>query len=160
MRYTSNNSFGTIAAGGNGQGTNSNQLYEPIGIHFDAISNSLFIANFGANNVVRWTLGASNWEIIAGNENGTSSTTSTGFSRTTNVVLDPMGNVYIVDYGNHRVQFFSVGERNGTTIAGMTGMIGSNATLFNFPFSMTLDNQLNLYVSDRNNNRVQKFMRY
>jgi len=37
---------------------------------------------------------------------------------------------------------------------------GVNATLLNYPASVKLDNQLNLYVSDRYNHRTQKFMRY
>ena len=160
MRYFSNASFGTVVAGGSGTGINNTQLSFPIGIHFDLISNSLLIANYGANNIVRWTLGAANWELIVGNENGISGSTSTGLRLPIDVILDPMGNSYVVDFNNQRIQFFPVGERNGTTIAGITGISGANATLLNFPASVALDNQLNLYVSDSLNHRIQKFMRY
>ena len=160
MCYSSNALFGTVVAGGNGQGINNTQLYSPFGIHLDVISNSLLIANYEANNTVRWRLGASNWELIFGNENGTSGSTSTDLGRPRDITLDPMGNSYVVDFDNQRIQFFSVGERNGRTIAGITRSIGSNATLLNYPNSVALDNQLNLYVSDNLNHRVQKFMRY
>ena len=161
MRYSSYNaSFGTVVAGGNGQGKNSNQLYSPIGIHLDVLSNSLLIANYGANNTVRWTLDASNWEIVAGHYDGTVGNTSAGLQLPIDLTLDPMGNCYVADYFNHRIQFFPVGERDGRTIAGITGIWGVNATLLNYPASVKLDNQLNLYVSDRYNHRVQKFMRY
>ena len=160
MRYSSNASFGTVVAGGNGQGRNNTQFYSPIGIHLDVLSNSLLIATFLGNNIVRWTLGASNWEIVAGHYDGTIGNTPAGLDSPIDVTLDPMGNCYVADYDNQRIQFFSVGERNGTTIAGVTDVRGTSATLLDRPASVKLDNQLNLYVSDRFNHRVQKFMRY
>ena len=71
-----------------------------------------------------------------------------------------MGNIYVVDRDNRRIQFFLSGQSNGKTIAGITGITGVNASLFNNPVSVVLDTQLNLYVSDYSNHRVQKFMRY
>ena len=68
-----------------------------------------------------------------------------------------MGNVYVADTGNHRVQFYFAGQSNGTTIAG-TGISGTNATSLNSPWSLALDSQLNLYVADTNNHRIQKFL--
>jgi hypothetical protein len=52
------------------------------------------------------------------------------------------------------------GQSVGTTIAGITSVVGGNSTLLNMPYSLTLDNQLNLYVADTGNYRVQKFLRY
>ena len=160
MRYSSNTAFGTVAGGGNGPGISNTQLYYPMGIHFDSISNSLLIANIVANNIVRWTLGTLNWQIVAGNQNGTSGNTSIGLQSPIDVTLDPMGNSYVLDSDNQRIQLFLAGERDGRTIAGVTGLVGSNATLLNYPSSIALDNQLHLYVSDSTNHRVQKFMRY
>ena len=160
MRYSFNAAFGTVVAGGNGPGISNTQLFYPMGIHFDAISNSLLIANYVANNIVRWTLGTLNWQIVAGNQNGTSGNTSIGLQSPIDVTLDPMGNSYVLDSDNQRVQLFLAGERDGRTIAGVTGLVGSNATLLNYPSSIALDNQLHLYVSDSTNHRVQKFMRY
>ncbi|CAF5035119.1 unnamed protein product, partial [Rotaria magnacalcarata] len=52
------------------------------------------------------------------------------------------------DTSNHRIQFFSAGQRNGTTIAGVTAVQGNTDNLLNNPRSIALDNQLNLYVAD------------
>ena len=104
MRYSSNAAFGTVVAGGNGPGISNTQLFYPMGIHFDAISNSLLIANYVANNIVRWTLGTLNWQIVAGNQNGTSGNTSIGLQSPIDVTLDPMGNSYVLDSDNQRVQ--------------------------------------------------------
>ena len=143
---------GTIVAGNSTGGMNAAQLNGALGIYFDEISKSMFIANYLGNNVVRWTLGASNWTLIAGDFNGASGQTANRFNQSTDVILDPMGNVYVTDGSNNRVQFFLANEyeSNGTTIA----------SLLNFPISLVLDSQLNLYVSDWLNHRVQKYLRY
>ena len=71
-----------------------------------------------------------------------------------------MGNLYVADRNNHRIQLFMNGQLEGITIAGITSTIGSNSTLLTVPWSVALDNQLNLYVADSANHRVQKFLRY
>lgn len=160
MRYSSNTASGDIIAGDNFAGLNPSQLSYPYGFHFDPLTNSLLIANAGGNNILRWRIGASNWTLVAGSSIGSSGNTATLLSEPSDVLLDPMGNMYVVDMGNHRIQFFSSDQTNGVTIAGSTSLSGDNATLLNAPSTLTLDNQLNLYVVDQSNNRIQKFIRY
>ena len=160
MSYSPGIMNGTLLLGDQGQGTNSTQLYTPIGLYYDEFSNSLVIANFRAHNIVRYVFGASGWTLAAGNMNGTAGNSSTSLAGPTDMVFDPMGNMYVADRNNHRIQFFSAGEMNGTTIAGINQTPGSNATLLNTPWALELDSQLNLYVADTNNNRIQKFLRY
>jgi len=71
-----------------------------------------------------------------------------------------MGNRYVVDRSNTRVQFFLAGQTEGRTIAGVTGVGGLNSTLLTGPYGTIVDNQLNLYVADGWGHRVQKFLRY
>ncbi|CAF5030639.1 unnamed protein product [Rotaria sp. Silwood1] len=158
-RYPYESSWGTVVAGGNGYGYNNTQLSNPVGLYFDSSTNSLLIANKDAHNIVRWVLGASNWTLVAGSNNGIQGTTSTLLSFPNDVILDSMGNIYVADGGNSRVQFFLAGQSNGTTIAGVTATPGGNAILLSSPSSLVLDRQLNLYVSDTGNQRVQKFTR-
>lgn len=160
VRYPNNAVSGDIIAGNNLSGLGPSQLSYPYGFHFESLTNSLLIANTGGNNIVRWRIGASNWTLVAGSSNGLSGSTATLLSGPTDVLLDPMGNMYVVDMGNHRIQFFSSDQTNGVTIAGSAGLSGVNATLLNLPSTLTLDNQLNLYVVDQSNNRIQKFCRY
>ena len=68
-----------------------------------------------------------------------------------------MGNLYVVDINNHRIQFFLAGHSTGLMVAGVSG---SSATLLLYPFSVALDSQLNIYVADTSHERVQKFLRY
>jgi len=153
MRYQYGISVGNVIAGGHGYGSNTSQLSTPYGLYFDAFSNSLIISNAEMPRIVWWRIGDYNGTIVVGND-------STSFNNLHGVNLDPMGNIYVADTGNHRIQFFLYGQTLGRTIAGITGVYGTNMTLLNQPFWVTLDKQLNLYVSDQWNHRVQMFKRY
>jgi DNA-binding beta-propeller fold protein YncE len=150
----------TLALGGNGQGTANNQLNSPMGLYFDVLSNSLYIANNNAHNILRWMMNATTWTLIAGNANGQFGPTSIMLYSPTDITFDYMDNLYVTDNGNNRIQFFLSGEFNATTIAGITGVYSSTAYTLAGPQSVTLDSNLNLYVADSGNNRVQKFQRY
>ncbi|CAF4258591.1 unnamed protein product, partial [Rotaria sordida] len=160
MAYSSGASSGSLVAGGNGIGLNNTQLYNSSSIYFDSSSNSLIIANRYAHNIVRWTLGDTQWILIAGSTNGTQGSSSTLLTSPFGVTLDPMENVYVADTSNHRIQLFMAGQLTGITIAGSVGVRGNDSNLLWAPYAVALDSQLNLYVADRNNNRVQKYLRY
>jgi hypothetical protein len=146
----------TVFAGGNGQGTNEIQLDTPVGLYFDSLSNSLVIVNYGANNIVRWAIGDNYWTLLAGSINGTAGNTMTLMPGDTDATFDPMGNMYVADRNNQRIQLFMNRQSNGIIIAGVTGVSGANATLFNMPWSVKLDSQLNLYVADANRSSYTK----
>jgi sugar lactone lactonase YvrE len=160
MAYTLSSTVGTLAAGGNGNGTSTSQLSNPRGLHFDSTTNSLFIANPGANNVVQWVIGASSWTLVAGSISGSSGSGSTTLNNPWDVTLDPTGNIYVADRYNYRIQYFLAGQTNGTTIAGVFGVLGTSSQYLNEPLSVALDSQLNVYVADSQNSRIQKFARY
>ncbi|CAF1428731.1 unnamed protein product [Adineta steineri] len=160
MQYLLNASSGTVAAGGNGAGPGITQLAYPYGLTFDSSTNSLLIANAQTNCIVRWVLGASSWTLVIGSPTGLSGNTSTLLNQPIGITLDPMGNIYVADSGNHRIQFFFAGQSNGITIAGVTGSPGIGQNQLFSPYWVIVDNQLNLYVSDTFNNRVQFFSHY
>ena len=160
MRYTEGTNTGVLVAGGNGRGNNTNQLNFPTVIYFESSSNSLIIANTDSNNIVRWRIGDSNWTLVTGSLNASRGNSPSSLDRPHGLTVDPMGNLYVADSFNRRVQFFPAGHIEGRTIAGITGVFGFNATLLYVPYSVALDNQLNLYVVDNASNRVQKFLRY
>lgn len=47
----------------------------------------------------------------------------------------------------------------GSTVAGITGMLGNASNKLNLPWDVVVDWSYTLYVSDRTNYRVQKFLR-
>ena len=151
---------GTVVAGGNGPGTSIIQLSNPRGLQYWSLSNSLVIANTNAQNIVRWILGASSWTVVAGSSSGLSGNTSLLFQDPPDVTLDSMGNIYVADEHNQRIQLLLSDQLNGTTIAGDTGTSGSSSLLFDGPCAVAIDNEFNLYVADIYNHRVQKFIHY
>lgn len=160
MGYASGATSGTLMAGGNGCGSSSTQLCSPVGLQFDASSNSLFISNFEKHTIVRWVVGASNGMTIIGSY-GISGLSSVLLNAPTGLVLDSMNNIYVADTFNHRIMLFMSGQNNGTTIAGNSlGISGNDLASLSNPFWVSIDAQLNLYVSDRDNQRVIKFFRY
>jgi len=52
------------------------------------------------------------------------------------ITMDALGNLYVVDRYNSRIQFFSYGQTNGTTIIGKTGVTGNSTTTFDTPLSI------------------------
>ena len=157
MRYLSGATSGTVVAGGNGAGLSNNQLNNPRGVFYDASTTSLLIANNRGHSILRWVIGASTWTLVTGSSTGTVGSTALLLSYPTDVVLDSQGNMYVSDEGNHRIQFYRSGQSNGTTVAGVTAISGSTALLLYTPSSVTIDNQFNIYVTDYNNYRVQRF---
>ena len=84
---------------------------------------------------------------------------------TPNKLYSPVGlyydeinqDLYISNEGAHTIMKWHIGDTNGTVIAGVSGVLGSNATLLNCPYGITLDQWKNLYVADYSNNRIELF---
>ena len=160
MCYAYGASSVTMVAGTGSGGNSFTQLDGPATVHFDSPTQSLIIVDVVYRRVVRWPLGATNWSLIAGDKTGVAGTNATQLNNPIGITMDPMGNFYVADYANTRIQLFLAGQFEGITIAGRTGVPGSNASLLMYPYSMKLDNQLNLYVADSGNHRIQRFLRY
>ena len=159
VRYFCNGTSEIVAGGTTCEYAKAEICY-PTGLHFEAATNSVIMSDYTRNSVVRWIIGTSEWIRLAGNVSSTSGNTSAELNHPEGLAVDVIGNLYVPDSSNHRIQFFPVGQLDGLTIAGVTGLSGSNASLLSVPMEVTVDNQLNLYVSDTNNHRVQKFLRY
>jgi M6 family metalloprotease-like protein len=90
---------------------------------------------------------------------GISGTGTGQFTQPRGVAVDAGGNVYVVEYGNNRVQKFT---STGTFITkwGRNGGDGSSGTAtgqFYHPEGIAVDSSGNIYVADTGNNRIQKF---
>jgi DNA-binding beta-propeller fold protein YncE len=69
------------------------------------------------------------------------------------VAVDSIGNVYVADTSNHRMQKFSAG---GAFLL-QWGSSGSGNGQFASPIRVAVDGSNNVYVVDASNNRIQKF---
>ena len=70
---------------------------------------------------------------------------------------DKYGNIYIADNINRRVQKWEPGATSGITVAGGVGYGAVNNRMVSSPFGVAVDTLGNVYVSDRDLNRVQKW---
>ena len=158
MRFSMNVPIGTVVAGGNGQGTGNTQLNYPNRAFFDIYSDSIFITNTASHNVIQWVLGQNTWLLVAGSASFSPGNTAALLSFPIGVVVDHMKNIYVADTENHRIQLFLANSSIGITIAGLTGNAGSTSDSLSFPHALCIDSQMNLYVADTLNERVQKFL--
>ena len=75
------------------------------------------------------------------------------------IVVDPQGDLYIADRGNHRIRKIT-SDGVVTTLAG-SGQVGATdgagpKASFNFPSGLALDSDGNLYVADTENQLLRK----
>jgi hypothetical protein len=147
-------------SGDGGQATNA-ELSRPWGIAFD-VANNLYIADYGNNRVRKVnTLGIIT--TVAGkgtfNYSGDGGQATAAGLNTVGVVLDTLGNLYIVD--NNRIRKVNT-LGIITTVAGngASGYIGdggqATAAELNSPLAVALDAGGNLYISDELNNCIRK----
>ena len=146
------NSAGTIVpvAGNNVSGALPYMLSSPQGI-FVHTNFTLFVADMGNNRIQQFEAGDTNGTTAAGN----TSSPRVFLNRPTAVVLDGSDFLFIVDSGNNRI----VGSdtRGFRCVAGCSNVSGSAANQLQYPRSLSFDSDGNIYVTDVNNSRVQKF---
>lgn len=109
QRVTLDGSMNTITvAGGNGPGTNSNQLNYPVGVYFSKNTNAIYIAEELNYRITRWYIGATSGVIIAG-KNGQSGISPMLLYHPTHITVSSNETfLYIADTYNNRVQRFQL----------------------------------------------------
>ncbi|CAF0878391.1 unnamed protein product [Adineta steineri] len=133
-------------AGGNGQGSESNQLDQPSGIYIDNDDQSIYIADTYNHRIVRWEFGADNGEIVAGG-NGRGGEINQ-FSYPIDVILDKDKKYLIIcDYGNGRVVRWSRHDTHNQQILIHNSLCQG----------LAMDNNGDLYFSDEGRDSVRRF---
>ncbi len=151
---------------GDGGLKDSATFRNPSGLCFDA-SGNLYILEW-YNDVVRRidkTTGivstvAGSGAGGYGGDNGPATTAN--MERPSGICMDPAGNIFIADYGNHRIRRVDAVTNIITTFAG-DGTAGSSgddglaiAAKLNYPNSVCSDSAGNIFISDFGNNRIRK----
>ncbi len=90
---------------------------------------------------------------------GDVSTWAEGFGSAAGMALDGSGNLFVADYGNHRIARVSssgvVSTYAGTGVQGSTEG-PANVAQFSFPAAVVVDRVGNVYVSDEGNQTIRK----
>ena len=140
-----------IIAGNGTSGSASNTLNDPRGIFVDNRSN-LYVADCHNDRIQLFAPGQSNGTTLLGS--GASGTI--GISCPNSVVLDADGHLFAVEFTYNRI--IGWGPNGYQCIAACSGSSGSSADDLDRPFALYFDSYGNIFVSDVNNNRIQKFL--
>jgi len=141
-----------------GVGALPGQVWHPTGVAVDSRGN-VYISDHGSSRVQMldvttgtWTV----WGLTDGTGNPIKGTSPGEFNWPQEIDVDSLGNIYIADQNNNRIQKRDVTSGTwtvwGSLVAGDTG---TNPGEFNQPYGITADSAGNVYVSDSNNNRIQ-----
>ena len=141
----------TTAAGTGSPGSAANMLHMPQGLFVD-IQMNLYVADSNNSRIQLFTSGQTDGIPKA----GASASGTIDLLFPTDVTLDANGYLFIVDSNQHRI----VGsDASGfRCLVGCSGSAGSDAEHLQYPQSMAFDSYGNIYVTDRFNNRIQKFL--
>jgi len=155
---------GAFGFSGDGGAAASAQLATPIAVAIDAAGN-LFISDNG-NNRIRKVAPTGTISTVAGSGtpgfSGDDGPAVSAQVRSPNgLAVDPVGNLYIADTGNHVVRKVSptgvISTVAGTGSAGFSGDGGlATAAQLNSPYGVAVDSAGTLFVTDSNNNRVRR----
>ncbi|CAF3742410.1 unnamed protein product [Rotaria socialis] len=154
-RYQLGEKNSTLVAGGNGKGDELNQLNWPKYLFVDR-QQTVYVSDYNNHRVMKWNKGANEGIVIIGGQGQGNALTQLYYPN--DLVIDTLGTLYVADSWNHRVMRCTQGDKQkqGAVIVGGNGQ-GAGANQFNFPFGLSFDRHGNLYVADRDNNRVQRF---
>ena len=129
---------GKVIAGGQGQGNRLDQLYYPTDVLIDKETKSLFIADRWNRRVLRWSRhqGTTQGEVIIDNIS------------CIGLAMDHQRHLYVSDTGKHKVQRYTIGDKNGILVAGGNGR-GNQLNQLNFPTYLFVDEEQALYMRVR-----------
>jgi uncharacterized protein (TIGR03437 family) len=150
---------GTQGFGGDNGPATSAQLNSPSAVAVDSAGN-FYIAEPYNNRIRRVSNGVIT--TVAGNslsgDNGPA--TSAQLYSPQGVAVDSAGNLYVADPGNNRIRKVSNGVITTVAGNGTPGFSGDNgpatSAQLNRPQGVAVDSAGNVYIADRNNNRIRE----
>jgi sugar lactone lactonase YvrE len=146
VQWKSGATSGQVVAGGNGEGSETHQLLNPLDVIIDKERDSLIICDYANRRVVRWP-----------RRNGTSGETILSDISCAGLTMDESGFLYVTDFGKYEVRRYRRGESEGTVVAGGNGS-GKRLDQLAYPQYVFVDQDHSVYVSDSGNHRVMKWV--
>ncbi|CAF4240054.1 unnamed protein product, partial [Adineta steineri] len=141
----------TIVAGNGTAGSTATTLDYPYGIFVDAQVN-LYVADSGNNRIQMFPVGQLTGISLAGN----SVPGTVTLNNPNGIALDGNGYLFIADTNNNRI--IGQGPYGFRCLFGCTTISGSTSNQLSYPTTLRFDSYGNLYVADKGNSRVQKFI--
>ena len=157
MLWLRNASVGIRVAGTGSSGNTLSSFSGAAGLYVDS-QVYLFLCDTYNHRILRWAPNATNAVVVAGT--GMAGGGNQDLSSPFGIDYDEASSyLYVADYGNHRIQRFSVGvSTTGTTVAGGNGA-GSGANQLHSPYSVYASRTSNnIYITDSGNGRIQRWV--
>ena len=157
----------------NGAAVSQNGMNQPHGLALES-NGRLWVADFLNNRILRFDNAAAlgnggNASAVLGQPNFTSNAASVsqaGGNTPISLAIDAAGNLFSADVNAHRVLRYNnaASKPNGANADGVLGqtlfttnVAGASATAMNFPGGLAISPAGDLFVNDRNNNRILAF---
>jgi hypothetical protein len=136
----------------------------PFGVAVDA-NGTAYVGDYGNNRVRQIVVSTGAVTTLAGSGTAgwTDATgTAAAFSGPIYVSLDGLGNLYVADFGTHRIRKVVLATQAVTTVAG-TGSAGAangvgTSASFNTLYGIACDARGNAYAADYGNHRIRKIV--
>ena len=135
------------------------QFNNPQGVAYDAVTNSIYVADTG-NHLIRRIDSGGNVTTVAGD--GTAGFAdgqgaAARFNNPKGVAVDSLGYVYVADTGNHRVRRISSSSVNTLAGDGTVGTTDGSPARFNNLAGVAVDGQtVYVYLADTGNHRIRR----
>ncbi|CAF1515039.1 unnamed protein product, partial [Rotaria sordida] len=152
---SSNGNNGIVVAGNGIYGSEPEELRDPWGIFVDD-ARTVYVADFGNHRIQKWAIEASFGITVAGNGMCDINSLSQICSPIS-VIVDLNRYIFTVDTSFYRILRWAPNSNVGECIAACSGNEGLQFDHLSLVYAIAFDSQGSLYVSDQNNNRVQKF---
>ncbi|UJR19234.1 hypothetical protein I4U23_022363 [Adineta vaga] len=151
VKYTPGAFNGIVVAGGDGIGSDEYRLSYPCDIYIGSNTSVIWIADTGNHRVVRWDSPLKS-KVIGGSYG----IGAHQFYWPYGIYVDTgaSNTLYVADTFNHRVQMWLPGATNGSTVAGQTGVRGTELNQLYYPTSVTIDQDKNIFIVDSSNARI------
>ncbi len=158
---------GRVGFGGDGGPATQAQFIFPSSVTLDQ-SGILYVADTGSSRIRRISPDGIITTFAGTGRDGYSGDGGPANAAQLNVpsfmTTDADGNLYLADWGNHRIRKITISNNlittiagNGTQGAGGDGTAPVNAQ-FTFPNDVALDRAGNIYIADQGNQRVRKIL--
>ncbi|MEZ0184746.1 NHL repeat-containing protein, partial [Flavobacterium oncorhynchi] len=150
---------GSTSGFADGAGTAAKFSY-PYGVAVDA-SGNVYVGDYFNNKIRKITPGGE-VTTLAGSTGGFADGAGTAakFSSPYGVAVDASGNVYVAEYGNHKIRKITPGGEVSTLAGGTQGDAEGTDTTAKFyrPRGVAVDVSGNIYVADTSNNKIRKIV--
>ena len=135
-----------IVAGGNGNGSETNQLSMPLDMIIYKKNHSIIICDGGNRRIVQWSL-----------QNTTSGHVIISNIDCYGLAIDDRDDLYVSDHLKHEVRRWNMKTYENIVVAGGNGP-GEDSTRLLQPTFLFITKDYSLYVADTQNSRIMKWI--